>query len=54
VPIPPYVHAAPVAQSESAVTDLVGIKLLDARSGEPFDLGGGPRLALLSVIRHRY
>lgn len=35
-------------------TDLTGIVLADARTGEPFDLGARPRLALLSVIRHRY
>lgn len=38
---------------QSPVADLAGIVLPDARSGEPVDLGG-PRLALLSVIRHRY
>ncbi len=33
---------------------LAGVVLPDARSGELVDLGAGPRLALLSLIRHRY
>lgn len=36
------------------MTDLAGIVLPDARSGRPFHLGTGLRLALVSVIRHRY
>jgi len=48
VPIP-HAHRITVA-----VTDLSGIVLPDARSEEPVDLGCGPHLALLSVIRHRY
>ncbi len=33
---------------------LAGIVLPDARTAEPFDLGTGPALAVLVVIRHRY
>ena len=44
----------PAMSSTPEVTDLAGIVLSDARSAERFDLGTGPRLALLSVIRHRY
>ena len=36
------------------VTDLAGIVLPDAAGGDPVDLGQGPLLALLTVIRHRY
>jgi len=33
---------------------LGGIVLADVTTGEPFDLGAGPPLAVVSVIRHRY
>ena len=39
---------------EPPVIHLAGIVLPDATGGEPVDLGRGPRLALLTVIRHRY
>ncbi|MDQ3570053.1 MAG: hypothetical protein M3396_05385 [Actinomycetota bacterium] len=44
----------PSMPSMPEVTELAGIALPDARSGEPVDLGAGPRLALVSLIRHRY
>jgi len=40
--------------STPEVTDLTGIVLPDAGTGALFDLGAGPSLALVSVIRHRY
>lgn len=51
-----------MASHRSAVTpdvaagalSLDGIVLEDAITGQPFDLGTGPPLALLSIIRHRY
>jgi len=51
-PYAPY--ASCVRRTECTVTDLAGIVLPDARSGESVDLGSGPHLALVSVIRHRY
>lgn len=33
---------------------LAGVVLPDARSGELVDLGVGSRLALVTLIRHRY
>lgn len=36
------------------VVDLDGMVLPDASTGEPVDLGSGPRLGLLVLIRHRY
>ncbi len=33
---------------------LQGIVLHDVSTGDPHDLGTGPPLAVLSVIRHRY
>jgi len=38
----------------AADIDLGGVVLDDARTGEPFDLGAGPPLAVLAVIRHRH
>ena len=37
-----------------AVVDLAGIVLPDARDGSAVDLGTGPPLAVLCIIRHRY
>lgn len=37
-----------------ADVDLAGIVLPDARNGTAVDLGAGPPLAILSIIRHRY
>ncbi|MGI9119323.1 MAG: hypothetical protein ACR2G7_04245 [Acidimicrobiales bacterium] len=34
--------------------DLVGLVLVDARTGAGVDLGAGPPLTVLNVIRHRY
>lgn len=34
--------------------DLTGVVLPDARGGELVDLGAGPALVLLTLIRHRY
>jgi hypothetical protein len=34
--------------------DLQGVVLADARTGDPFDLGAGLPLVVLSVIRHRH
>lgn len=34
--------------------DLTGVVLADARTGDPFDLGAGLALVVLSVIRHRH
>ncbi len=48
MPIPPMPSAP-----QSPVADLAGIVLPDATGGDPVDLGG-PCLALVSVIRHRY
>lgn len=39
---------------DDAEVDLAGVTLLDARGGEPVDLGAEPPLALLNVIRHRH
>lgn len=39
---------------QDAEVDLTGVTLLDAREGTPVDLGTGPPLAVLSVIRHRH
>ncbi len=42
-----------MSSSDSGIA-LAGIVLPDARTGERVDLGAGPALALLVVIRHRY
>lgn len=34
--------------------DLSGIVLCEASTGSSFDLGAGPPLTVLSIIRHRY
>lgn len=36
------------------VVSLAGVVLPDARNGELVDLGAAPRLALVTLIRHRY
>lgn len=33
---------------------LTGVVLPDARNGELVDLGVGPRLGLVTLVRHRY
>lgn len=33
---------------------LAGLRLTDARTGEPFDLGELPGVVVLTLIRHRY
>ncbi|HSH58415.1 MAG TPA: hypothetical protein VK988_02015 [Acidimicrobiales bacterium] len=40
--------------SADPAISLAGIVLPDARTGTPFDLGAGPPLAVLVVIRHRH
>ena len=44
----------PESSVDRAGIDLAGIVLADARTGAPLDLGAGPSLAVLVVIRHRY
>jgi len=39
---------------EPAGISLDGIVLADARTGDPVDFGEGPRLTVLTVIRHRH
>ena len=40
--------------SGATETDLAGLVLPDARTGEPFDLGAVGAPLVLAVIRHRY
>jgi hypothetical protein len=40
--------------SDAADIDLAGVVLADARTRGLVDLGAGPPLAVLVVIRHRY
>ncbi|MGH9128008.1 MAG: hypothetical protein ACRDY2_03345 [Acidimicrobiales bacterium] len=44
-------HPEPVAPTGLT---LAGIALPDARTGEGVDLGAGPALGLVILIRHRY
>ncbi len=41
-------------RDETVHLPLAGIRLTDARSGEPLDLGELPDVAVLTLIRHRY
>jgi len=51
---PPDTSNGPSADPGDGPVDLAGVVLPDARTGEPFDLGGGHPLVVLAVIRHRY
>ncbi|MDP8954492.1 MAG: hypothetical protein M3N37_06165 [Actinomycetota bacterium] len=44
----------PEHESNDGNVDLAGIALVDARDGNSVDLGTGPPLAVLSIIRHRH
>lgn len=39
---------------DPAAISLDGIVLTDARTGDPVDFGDGPRLGVLTLIRHRH
>jgi len=41
-------------RDERVALPLTGVQLVDARTGEPFDLGGLRGRHVLTLIRHRY
>jgi|GEM_PF-2857793 len=53
MPAPDRPSGSPGVQTAADI-GLDGVVLDDARTGDRFDLGVGPPLAVLAVIRHRH